>query len=156
MNKYFKFIILTLFLISLSACIGAPKPATIKNLSINNEQKYSFAHASFTFKDGEIGVGTQNGKSLDMQIVDGINHNLKGLAIFGDELEVSCKVVDYSNFSLVGDSKFTTNVKVFNNQKQQIGEFEVETILYDEIGLKIGIDATTSKIARTIKENFIK
>ena len=152
----FKFCYLMLFAFVFTACVGiGPEPASVSNLSVNNSQKYANAHAVFIFKDGEMGIGAGDGEVLDTKIVNEVNKNLKGLEIFGNELEVSIKIVDYSNFALVGDSKFTTKVEVFDKNKIKIGEFKIDTILYQEIGLKIGISVTANKIIKTLRENFI-
>ena len=154
---FFKFFYLSLFTFIFSGCVGVgPEPASVSNLSVNSTEKYSTANAVFKFKEGEIGVGTGDGGVLDTKIVDEVNRNLKGLEIFGNELEVSIKVIDYSNFTLVGDSKFTTKIEVNNKNKEKIGEFNVDTILYNEIGLKIGVSVTARKIIKILQENFIK
>ncbi|MBQ1837636.1 MAG: hypothetical protein II131_03695 [Neisseriaceae bacterium] len=157
-HGFFTFIFLALFTIFSSGCVGiGPQATVLKNVKIEKSQKnYSSVHAVFTFKEDETLVAGENGKPIDMQIVDTLNNLFSSSQIRGEDLEISVKTSSYSNMVLIGDSKFTTKVEVFNASKQKIGEFEVETLLYKEIGLRGGIHMATSRIYDTIKEKFIK
>ncbi|MBQ5429573.1 MAG: hypothetical protein IIU35_04160, partial [Neisseriaceae bacterium] len=98
-HGFFTFIFLALFTIFSSGCVGiGPQATVLKNVKIEKSQKnYSSVHAVFTFKEDETLVAGENGKPIDMQIVDTLNNLFSSSQIRGEDLEISVKTSSYSN-----------------------------------------------------------
>lgn len=133
-------------------------PTSVSDVKFENSQKYNNAHFVFKFKKDEVLVADlSTGKPLDTQLVDILNNHFKANKIYGNELEISTKIVDYKNISaFTGSGYIKIKVEISTAQKQKIGEFLLTTELIEAAGVEGALFLSASKIENKIKENFIK